>query len=45
MLSPTVEKRHDFIEDVGGRDETRQRSYNTLPVLGGGLMMLVIGNF
>ena len=45
MLSPTVEERHDFIEDVGGRDEARQRSHDTLPVLGGRLMMLVIGNF
>jgi hypothetical protein len=45
MLSPTVEEHHDFVEDVGGRDETRQRRHNTLPVLRGHLMMLVIGNF
>lgn len=45
MLSATVEKRHDFIEDVGGRDEARQRRHDTLPVLGSRLMMLVIANF
>ena len=45
MLPPTVEERHDFIEDVGGRDETRQRRHDTLPVLYGRLMMLVIDNF
>jgi hypothetical protein len=45
MLSSTVEKRHDFIEDVGGRDEARQRCHDPLPVLCGRLMMLVIGNF
>jgi hypothetical protein len=45
MLSPTVEKRHDFVEDVGGRDEAWQRRHDTLPVPSGHLMMLVIGNF
>ena len=45
MLSPTVKERHDFIEDVGGRDETWQRRHDTLPVLHGRVMMLVIDNF
>jgi hypothetical protein len=45
MLSPTVEERHDFIEDVGGRDEARQRRHDPLPVPCSRLMMLVIGNF
>jgi hypothetical protein len=45
MLPPTVEERHDFIEDVGGRDETRQRRHDALPMLYGRLMLLVIGNF
>src|SRR5262245_20770354 len=44
MLSPTVEKCHNFIEDVGGRDETRQRRHDPVPVPGGCLMMRVFGN-
>jgi hypothetical protein len=45
MLSATVEKRHDFIEHVGGCHRARQRAHNTLPVPCGCLMVLVIGNF
>jgi hypothetical protein len=45
MSSPAVEKRHDFIEHVGGCRRARQRGHNTLPVPCGRLMVLVIGNF
>ena len=44
MLPPTVEERHDFIEDIGGCHEARQRSHDALPVPCGRLMMLVIDN-
>jgi len=43
MLPPTVEERHDFIEDVRGCHEARQRGHNTWPMACGCLMMLIIG--
>ena len=37
-----AEERHDFIKDVRGGHEARQRPHDTLPMACGVLMMLVI---
>jgi len=40
--APLVEKRHDFIEYLGGRHQARLLPYELLPVVPSLLMMLVV---
>jgi hypothetical protein len=45
VAAPTIEERHHLIEYLGGGHQPRDLGHKLLPVLYGGLMMLIVGNF
>ena len=45
VISTAIEKRDDFIENIGCRDQRQRRFYDLFPMLKRSVVMLVIGKF